>query len=111
MPLSLLPCACACAGPSTPFGIDCNDPLRAADCKLLDTNGDGTINNYDDMYTPYYPGDDVVDWVGLSVFHFGNVGSAGLVARCCTPKWRPVVCSCRAATGVTILVQKHIHAP
>jgi len=24
------------------------------------------------MYAPYYPGDDVVDWVGMSVFHWGN---------------------------------------
>jgi beta-mannanase len=27
------------------------------------------------MFTPFYPGDEWVDWVGMSVFHFGQVGS------------------------------------
>jgi hypothetical protein len=54
----------------------------------MDTNGDGAIDMYDDMYTPYYPGDDWVDWVGMSIFHFGQVrgGSgceAGGLAACC----------------------------
>lgn len=39
----------------------------------LDTNSDGVLNEADDMYSPYYPGDDVVDWVGLSLYHFGDV--------------------------------------
>ncbi|KAI8906358.1 glycoside hydrolase superfamily [Gorgonomyces haynaldii] len=43
----------------------------SADYKTLDTNGDGTLDAKDDPYTPYYPGDDVVDWVGLSVYWFG----------------------------------------
>ena len=34
----------------------------------LDTNGDGRVNALDDPYSPYYPGDEWVDWVGLSVF-------------------------------------------
>lgn len=33
----------------------------------LDTNGDGVVDHTDDPYLPYYPGDDVVDWVGLSL--------------------------------------------
>lgn len=40
--------------------------------KLLDTNGDGRLDLLDDMYAPFYPGDDVVDWVGMSVYHWGN---------------------------------------
>jgi hypothetical protein len=26
----------------------------------------------DDPYAPYYPGDDAVDWVGMSVYHWGS---------------------------------------
>jgi beta-mannanase len=37
-----------------------------------DTNGDGTLSEGDDPYSPYYPGDDVVDWVGMSIYHYGN---------------------------------------
>jgi hypothetical protein len=34
----------------------------------MDTNGDGVLDNSDDPFTPYYPGDDMVDWVGISVY-------------------------------------------
>jgi beta-mannanase len=37
----------------------------------LDTNGDGKVDSNDDPFSPYYPGDDWVDWVGLSVYWFG----------------------------------------
>ena len=33
----------------------------------------GTVSTGDDPYAPYYPGDDVVDWVGMSLYHWGNV--------------------------------------
>ena len=26
----------------------------------------------DDPYSPYYPGDAAVDWVGMSLYHWGN---------------------------------------
>jgi hypothetical protein len=39
--------------------------------RALDTNGDGIINALDDAFSPYYPGDDMVDWVGMSVYHYG----------------------------------------
>ncbi|GAA0998941.1 glycoside hydrolase family 26 protein [Subtercola frigoramans] len=42
------------------------------DFKLLDTNGDGTITLADHPYAPYYPGDDAVDWVGMSLYHWGS---------------------------------------
>ena len=35
----------------------------------LDTDGDGLLTGRDDPYVPYYPGDDVVDAVGLSVYY------------------------------------------
>lgn len=38
----------------------------------LDTNGNGLVDVGDDPYSPYYPGDDVVDWVGLTMYHYGS---------------------------------------
>jgi hypothetical protein len=47
-----------------------------ADWTLLDTNGDGKLSDViaekDDPYSPFYPGDQYVDWVGVSCYHFGN---------------------------------------
>ncbi len=40
--------------------------------KTLDTNHDGRLSMADDPYEPYYPGDDAVDWVGMSLYHWGN---------------------------------------
>lgn len=39
----------------------------------MDTNGDGMITQDDDMYTPFWPGADVVDWVGMSLYWWGLV--------------------------------------
>lgn len=39
----------------------------------LDTDGDGRLTAADDPYAPYYPGDDAVDWVGMSLYHWGLV--------------------------------------
>jgi len=38
---------------------------------LLDTNGDRILDMRDDPYGPYYPGDAAVDWVGMSLYHWG----------------------------------------
>jgi Glycosyl hydrolase family 26 len=37
----------------------------------LDTDRDGSVTMADDPYAPYYPGDDAVDWVGMSLYHWG----------------------------------------
>ncbi len=42
------------------------------DFAALDTDKDGAITGADDPYAPYYPGDDAVDWVGMSLYHWGN---------------------------------------
>lgn len=42
-----------------------------AEFAALDTTGDGVLNMADDAYAPYYPGDDAVDWVGMSLYHWG----------------------------------------
>jgi len=36
--------------------------------KQMDTNNDGVIDKGDDPFGPYYPGDDVVDWIGISLY-------------------------------------------
>ncbi len=41
------------------------------DFELLDTDGDGVLTMWDDAYGPYYPGDAWVDWVGVSLYHWG----------------------------------------
>ncbi len=38
---------------------------------VLDTDQDGVLTAADDPYAAYYPGDDVVDWVGMSLYHWG----------------------------------------
>jgi len=43
----------------------------SADAIALDTNGDGKVDAADDPYAPYYPGDDAVDWIGVSLYHWG----------------------------------------
>ncbi len=42
------------------------------DFLALDTDRDGAITMNDDPYGPYYPGDEYVDWVGISLYHWGN---------------------------------------
>ncbi|WKK70414.1 hypothetical protein Q0F99_11030 [Rathayibacter oskolensis] len=59
------------AGESYPFssGGATGDPA-------LDTDGSGSLDGGDDPYGPYYPGDDAVDWVGLSAYHDPSGGGA-----------------------------------
>jgi len=38
----------------------------------LDTNKDGVYDDKDDPFTPFYPGDEWVDWVGMSMYHYGT---------------------------------------
>ena len=70
-------------GSGYPFGLAEGrlDSISATDLARLDTDGDGEITESDDPYEPYYPGDDLVDWVGLTMFYFGKgeaTASAGV---------------------------------
>lgn len=56
-------------GLSAPNPDNPNDAPRLA---LLDTNGNGKFDSEDDPYYPYYPGDEYVDWVGISIYHYGQ---------------------------------------
>jgi hypothetical protein len=44
----------------------------SSDFALLDSTADGVLTLEDDPYAPYYPGDDAVDWVGMSLYHWGS---------------------------------------
>ncbi|KAL7748961.1 hypothetical protein RI367_005609 [Sorochytrium milnesiophthora] len=46
----------------------------AEDC-TMDTNGDGIVDGRDDPYTPYFPGAEFVDWVGLDLYHLGDMAN------------------------------------
>ena len=52
------------------------------DARALDTNGDGALDGRDDSYAPYYPGDEAVDWVGMSLYHWGTKLPVGSRTRC-----------------------------
>ncbi|WP_425552498.1 OpgC domain-containing protein [Kocuria aegyptia] len=57
------------AGTDYPFRAPTSVAPRGVDLATLDTDGNGVWDQDDDPYGPYYPGDDVVDWVGLSAYH------------------------------------------
>ncbi|WP_246019074.1 glycoside hydrolase family 26 protein [Arthrobacter crusticola] len=44
----------------------------SVDFTALDTDADGALTLSDDPYAPYYPGDTAVDWVGMSLYHWGS---------------------------------------
>jgi hypothetical protein len=46
-------------------------PTNETEANALDTDGDGTLTIADSPFSPYYPGDDYIDWVGLSVYYKG----------------------------------------
>jgi hypothetical protein len=56
-------------GVNYPYGF--GGPVSPADLELLDTNRNGRIDFGDDAYAPFYPGDEYVDWVGLSLYWKG----------------------------------------
>ncbi len=65
-------------GPGYPYKngkyeAKCNKGETSVDCFLLDTNGDGTLTAADDMFSPYWPGNEHVDWIGSSLYWWGRV--------------------------------------
>ncbi|KAL7752624.1 hypothetical protein RI367_002159 [Sorochytrium milnesiophthora] len=71
--------------PNTPDGYPYDTtqlpPATSSEFKAMDTNGDGQITEADDPLTPYFPGEQYVDWIGYSTFHFGkNLNSNSPVA-------------------------------
>lgn len=60
-------------GAGYPFGKSYGavDPSGDREVAQLDTDGNGAVDADDDPYGPYFPGERAVDWVGLSLYHFG----------------------------------------
>lgn len=60
-------------GAGYPYGAAYGDvdPDRVSEVETLDTDGNGRLDEGDDPYGPYWPGTDAVDWVGLTLYHFG----------------------------------------
>jgi hypothetical protein len=66
-------------GRDYPFGRNRNAPGQGTDgFKLLDTNSDGRWDSADDAYSPYYPGDDAVEWSGLGAYHDDTGGASAV---------------------------------
>jgi hypothetical protein len=61
------------AGGAYPF-----EAARSGEDPSLDTDGDSLLGPGDDPYGPYYPGDEYVDWVGLSAYHDPSGGGQPL---------------------------------
>ncbi|KAI8852951.1 glycoside hydrolase superfamily [Chytridium lagenaria] len=53
-----------------PFGGATN--VSKEDFDLLDTNKDGKLDGGDNPFSPFYPGDEYVDWTGLSMYDYGS---------------------------------------
>jgi hypothetical protein len=73
-------------GGMTKFGWQMNDATtypygQTRYSGRLDTNGNGYLDRGDDPWNPYYPGDDVVDWIGISAYHYGSAWPWGDNAR------------------------------
>jgi beta-mannanase len=56
------------SGKGYPYG---GGSYRQEDLFLLDTNKNGRVDSEDDPYLPYYPGDEFVDWIGMSIYFYG----------------------------------------
>ncbi len=72
-------------GGGYPFGGSLTAPVRGThigaalspvDRALLDSNSDGNYDGSDDPYGAFFPGDEAVDWVGLSMLRYGADGAA-----------------------------------
>ncbi|KZO97809.1 glycoside hydrolase family 26 protein [Calocera viscosa TUFC12733] len=59
------------ASPGYPYSITPDMVSNATDRAALDTDGDGAYTSADDAYAPYYPGDALVDWTGVSYYYKG----------------------------------------
>ncbi|PVY29979.1 glycoside hydrolase family 26 protein [Williamsia muralis] len=59
-------------GGGYPFaGGKYSPPPGTPDFIALDTDDDGRLTMGDNSYAPFYPGDESVDWVGMSLYHWG----------------------------------------
>ncbi len=67
----LAPASAMAWAPNEGSGYPFTGGPHASGDAALDTDGDGEVTKLDDPYAPYWPGDDAVDWVGMSIYHWG----------------------------------------
>ncbi|OAV87113.1 hypothetical protein PTTG_29564 [Puccinia triticina 1-1 BBBD Race 1] len=86
-------------GHDYPYGQTAN--IDPTDMAVLDTNQNGRLDKGDDPYTPYYPGDDYVDWIGISVYfkQFSRNINAAQPAGFCADILTGIETQTRANTG------------
>ncbi|KAI8809677.1 glycoside hydrolase superfamily [Cladochytrium replicatum] len=61
-------------GSGYPYGVSATQPVPAVasdEFRALDTNNDGKLDENDDPYGPFWPGEEYVDWVGMSMYNYG----------------------------------------
>ncbi|EJU05283.1 glycoside hydrolase [Dacryopinax primogenitus] len=59
------------ASPGYPYSIPLDSVVSPQDRLALDTDNDGQLTSADDAYAPYYPGNEFVDWAGVSYYYKG----------------------------------------
>ncbi|KAI8832287.1 glycoside hydrolase superfamily [Chytriomyces cf. hyalinus JEL632] len=59
--------------PGENYSPDATTQEGKALIQTLDTNKNGKFDELDDPYLIYYPGDEYVDWVGLSIYAYGTM--------------------------------------
>jgi hypothetical protein len=60
-------------GVGYPYGANIAVPSTSPEnLQRMDTNGDNVINNLDDPYLPYWPGEQYVDWIAMSAYNYGS---------------------------------------
>ncbi|KAJ3340422.1 hypothetical protein HDU93_007029 [Gonapodya sp. JEL0774] len=59
-------------GVTYPYAANSSAVPGTADFLELDTNKDGVVDVNDDPYGPFWPGDQYVDWVGMSLYWTGS---------------------------------------
>ncbi|KAJ3387888.1 hypothetical protein HDU84_000424 [Entophlyctis sp. JEL0112] len=64
---------------SNGYPYSASSPSNTTEANALDTDGDGSLTSSDDPFTPYWPGSDYVDWVGVSMYWKGNPSSGNPV--------------------------------
>lgn len=69
---------------------------------VLDTNGDGLLDPGDDPYAPYWPGAAYVDWVGMSLYHWGTTYPWGANTVPAADKFAQLVSGSTPTSGVPV---------
>lgn len=63
-------------------GMRRGDPtVSTTDFAAMDTNNNGVLEINDNPFDPYYPGDEYVDWIGISDYNYNRDSGHNVVAN------------------------------